>query len=185
VGPRSAGQLRFSDTALLQLRFRENGDPLDLTRYSGIRLRHRGRELFKIHLLQPTIVDWDGQRLARWALGDVYRVEGVYSGPLVESATVEGPRMRLRFRHGGSGPATLDGKPLRGFAIAGLEGKFVWADSRIDGDSVVVESREVPAPVAVRYAWAGNPDGNLGNREGLPASPFRTDEWPGLTNDPR
>ena len=49
----------------------------------------------------------------------------------------------------------------------------------------MVESGEVPAPVAVRYAWAGNPDGNLGNREGLPASPFRTDEWPGLTNDSR
>ena len=93
--------------------------------------------------------------------------------------------VRLRFKHTGSGLAALDGKPLRGFAIAGADRKFVWAESRIDGESVAVESIQVPDPVAVRYAWAGNPDCNLGNREGLPASPFRTDEWPGLTNDSR
>jgi sialate O-acetylesterase len=352
---RNSGQLRFGDTALLQLNFQKNGDPMDLTRYSGIRFRCRGQGFFKIHVLQPTIVDWDnyctqvittdkgwsevgiqfrdlrqagwgeprpfnpreltgivieflpdlqgtrppsglfngmiaplipyairgviwyqgegnaerawqyrkllptlirnwrsawhqdefpflivqlpnfgkrqpepsesewaelreaqlkalalpntglavtidvgeaynvhprdkrsvGQRLARWALGEVYRVENVYSGPLIETATVEGSRMRLRFKHTGSGLATLDGKPLRGFAIAGTDRKFVWAESRIDGESVVVESIQVRAPVAVRYAWAGNPDCNLGNREGLPASPFRTDEWPGLTNGSR
>jgi sialate O-acetylesterase len=352
---RNAGQLRFGETALLQLSFLKDGNPTNLTRYSGIRFRCRGRGFFKVHVLQPTIADWDnyctqviaadkdwseveihfkdlrqagwgevrpftrgaltgiiveflpglqltkppgglfngmiaplipyairgviwyqgegnagrawqyrkllptlirswrsawhqddfpflivqlpnfgerraepsesewaelreaqlkalalpntglavtidvgeprnvhprdkrpvGQRLARWALGEVYRIEDVYSGPLLESATVEGSRMRLRFKHTGSGLATLDGKPLRGFSIAGSDRKFVWAEAKLDGDSAVVESSTVTAPVALRYGWAGDPDCNLGNREGLPASPFRTDDWPGLTNDAR
>jgi sialate O-acetylesterase len=122
-----------------------------------------------------------GQRLARWALGDVYHVEEVFSGPLFERAEITGSRVRLRFRHTGTGLATLDGKPLRGFAVAGADRRFVWANARIDGDSVVVDSPNVTVPVAVRYAWGANPDCNLGNREGLPASPFRTDDWPGRT----
>jgi sialate O-acetylesterase len=93
--------------------------------------------------------------------------------------------MRLRFMHTGSGLVTVDGKSLRGFAIAGRDHKFVWTNARIDGNSVVVESDRVADPIADRYAWAGNPDCNLGNREGLPASPFRTDNWPGLTHSSR
>ena len=69
----------------------------------------------------------------------------------------------------------------KGFAIAGEDKKFVWADAKIDGDTVVVCSEKVAEPVAVRYAWADNPDCNLYNKAGLPASPFRTDDWPGVT----
>jgi sialate O-acetylesterase len=64
-----------------------------------------------------------------------------------------------------------------GFAIAGRDRKFVWADARIDGNSVVVSSPHIPYPVSVRYAWGDNPDVSLYNVEGLPASPFRTDDW--------
>jgi sialate O-acetylesterase len=348
---RSSGKLRSSDTAQIRADFRRGGEPMDLRQYAGLRFKCRGRGYFRVHILQPTIVDWDnyttkvisagtdwtdvtvkfsdlrqagwgerrpftgeslsgfviellpdpdgtrppaglfngmiapllpyglrgaiwyqgegnagrayqyrkllptlirswrsafqqdefpflfvqlpnfgarlqdpsesawaelreaqlrtlelpatgmavtidigeagnvhprnkrpvGQRLARWALGDVYHVEEVLSGPLFEAADVQGSRVQVRFRHTGSGLVALDGKPLRGFAVAGADRKFAWADARIDGEAVVVESTAVPAPVAVRYAWGANPDCNLGNREGLPASPFRTDEWPGLT----
>ena len=68
-----------------------------------------------------------------------------------------------------------------GRPVAGADHKFVWADARIDGDSVVVWSKSVPQPVAVRYDWADSPDGNLYNADALPASPFRTDDWPGVT----
>jgi len=70
---------------------------------------------------------------------------------------------------------------LQGFAIAGADRKFHWAEARIDGDTVVVSSHDVPKPVAVRYAWGDSPRCNLFNKDGLPASPFRTDDWPGIT----
>ena len=70
---------------------------------------------------------------------------------------------------------------MKGFAIAGADRKFVWADAKIDGDTVVVGKDGVSEPVAVRYAWADNPVCNLYNKEALPASPFRTDDWPGIT----
>ena len=126
-----------------------------------------------------------GARLAKWALGAVYGTERVYSGPLYESLQVEGSRVRLRFRDTGSGLTSLDNQPLRGFAIAGPDKRFVWATATIDKDTIVVSSPDVKNPVAVRYAWADNPDCNLGNIERLPASPFRTDTWPGITADHR
>jgi sialate O-acetylesterase len=122
-----------------------------------------------------------GHRLAWWALGAVYSKNVVFSGPLYDSVQVEGNKIRVRFQHVGSGLGTRDDAPLRGFAIAGQDRQFHWAEAHIDGDSVVVSSSGVNAPVAVRYAWAGNPDCNLLNKEGLPASPFRTDDWPGIT----
>jgi sialate O-acetylesterase len=70
---------------------------------------------------------------------------------------------------------------LVGFGIAGADRKFHWAEATIDGTSVMVSSREVPSPVAVRYAWGDSPNCNLFNKDGLPASPFRTDNWPGIT----
>jgi len=73
--------------------------------------------------------------------------------------------------------------PLKGFAIAGDDKKFVWADAKIEGAVITVSSEAVAKPAAVRYAWADNPICNLYNAEGLPASPFRTDEWLGLTVD--
>jgi len=115
------------------------------------------------------------QRLALWALGTTYGESIVYSGPLYDSMKLEGSRIRIRFKHAGSGLEARGGE-LRGFAIAGADKRFHWANADIDGDTVVVSSPEVAAPVAVRYAWAGSPDCNLYNKEGLPASPFRTDK---------
>jgi sialate O-acetylesterase len=125
-----------------------------------------------------------GERLARWALGTTYRKELVYSGPLYESMRVEGKEIRIRFQHVGSG-LQMQGEALQGFTIAGADKKFHRATGRIDGNSIVVSSPEVDAPGAVRYAWADSPECNLFNKEGLPASPFRTDDWPGATVDNR
>jgi len=83
----------------------------------------------------------------------------------------------VEFSHVGGGLMARDGGPLKGFAIAGEDKRFVWAEAKIEGDAVVVSSRQVKDPAAVRYAWANNPDCNLVNRAGLPASPFRTDDW--------
>jgi sialate O-acetylesterase len=94
---------------------------------------------------------------------------------------IDGSEIRVRFTHVGSGLEPSNGEQLRGFAIAGTDRKFHWASARIDGNTVVVSSRDVPSPVAVRYAWADSPLCNLFNKEGLPASPFRTDDWPGIT----
>ena len=121
-----------------------------------------------------------GGRLARWALADTYGKPVVKSGPLYVAATREGAAMRVRLKHA-AGLTTSDGKPARGFAIAGADRRWHWADARIENDDVVVSSPAVTQPVAVRYAWADNPEATLRNGEGLAASPFRTDDWPGLT----
>jgi sialate O-acetylesterase len=124
-----------------------------------------------------------GERLALWALGTTYAKPIVYSGPLYEGMEIQGSRIRIRFSNVGTGLEAKGGIPLRGFAIAGADRKFHWADAGIEGDSVIVSSSQVPTPVAVRYAWADSPPCNLFNTEGLPASPFRTDEWPGITGN--
>ena len=91
---------------------------------------------------------------------------------------VEGGRIRLKFSSLGGGLVAKNGE-LKQFAIAGADKKFVWSRAKIEGESVVVWSPMVADPVAVRYAWAQNPQGcNLYNKAGLPASPFRTDDWP-------
>lgn len=118
-----------------------------------------------------------GRRLAWAALGTVYGKDIVYSGPLYTSMTLDGGKVRLRFKHVGGGLVTKGSETLKGFAVAGDDKKFHWASARIDGDAVVVESDGVAKPVAVRYAWADNPVGNLSNKDGLPAAPFRTDDW--------
>jgi sialate O-acetylesterase len=120
-----------------------------------------------------------GSRLARWALADTYGQAVVKSGPLYDSFALEGGALRVRFRH--SGGLKADGAAAKGFAIAGSDRQWRWAEARIDGETVVVSSPAVPQPVAVRYAWADNPEATLRNGEGLPASPFRTDDWPMLT----
>lgn len=122
-----------------------------------------------------------GKRLAAWALGATYGQKGAISGPLYESMVVEGRTIRLRFAHTDGGLVAGDGGKLTGFALAGDDKSFVWAEAEVEGDTVVVSSPRVPAPVAVRYAWADNPECNLCNGAGLPASPFRTDDWPGGT----
>jgi len=120
-----------------------------------------------------------GQRLALWALGTTYKEKIEYSGPLFESAKVESSAIRVHLSHVGSGLEARGNGELQGFALAGADHKFHWADARIDGDSVIVSSRDVAVPVAVRYAWGDSPTCNLINKDGLPASPFRTDDWPG------
>ncbi len=125
-----------------------------------------------------------GERLALWALGTTYGQKIVYSGPLYESMQVEGGQVRIEFRLFGSRLVAL-GDTLKGFSVAGQDRKFHWANARIEGDAVIVSSVDVKSPVAVRYDWANSPDGNLYNKQGLPASPFRTDDWPGQTTDTR
>jgi sialate O-acetylesterase len=122
-----------------------------------------------------------GRRLALWALGTTYGRDLVYSGPLFHSMSISGKTITVRFKHVGSGLVACGGRPLKGFAVAGADKNYHWAQGRIDGDNVIVWSDRVPNPVAVRYAWADNPECNLYNNEGLPASPFRTDRWPGIT----
>jgi sialate O-acetylesterase len=121
-----------------------------------------------------------GKRLALNALSVAYGQNVVAAGPLYRSMTVEGNKIRIQFHHVGGG-LTVKGEKLIGFAICGADKKFVWADAAIEGDSVLVSSPEVAQPIAVRYAWADNPACNLYNVEGLPASPFRTDSFDGIT----
>ena len=122
-----------------------------------------------------------GRRLALWALAKVYGRELVYSGPIYKSMAVEGDKIRLQFDHVGGGLTASDGKPLVEFTIAGADQKFVPAVAQIDGNAIVVHSDQVAQPAAVRYAWRDEATPNLANKEGLPASPFRTDAWKGVT----
>lgn len=122
-----------------------------------------------------------GRRLALPALAQVYqRKSSIPSGPLYRSAKRLGSQIRISFDHVGKG-LMAKGVKLTGFAIAGTNQKFVWAEARIEKNTVMVSSKEVPKPVAVRYAWAANPVYNLYNRDGLPASSFRTDHRRGMT----
>jgi len=132
-----------------------------------------------------------GRRLALWALANDYgKKDLVYSGPICKDMKVEGDKIRVTFDHVGSGltaarkasaqsiepPRPVD--KLEGFAVAGADKKWVWADAVVDGPAVVVSSKDVKSPVAVRYGFSMNPDkANLYNKEGLPASPFRSDDW--------
>ncbi|MBC7947636.1 MAG: sialate O-acetylesterase [Chitinophagaceae bacterium] len=116
-----------------------------------------------------------GLRLAlaarRIAYGDSHIV---YSGPIFRTIALQGNKLVVEFDHVGSGLVTNDGEDPRQFAIAGSDGKFTWAKTRIEGSKVILWTEEIPEPKFVRYAWADNPDGvNLYNKEGLPASPFR------------
>ena len=115
-----------------------------------------------------------GRRLALNALAQTYGKKIEYSGPWYRSMTVAGDKVRLKFDHADGGLVAKGGK-LTGFAIAGEDHKFVWADAVIDGNMVVVSSPGISKPVAVRYAWDINPVCNLYNQAGLPTVPFRTD----------
>ncbi len=116
-----------------------------------------------------------GDRLALIADKIVYGKDIVYSGPIFQTATIDGNKIVITFTNTGSGLVTNDGEELREFAIAGADKKFVWAKATIEGDKIIVTSDVVAHPMYVRYAWADNPDVNLYNKEGLPASPFRTE----------
>ena len=131
-----------------------------------------------------------GSRLAQWALHQTYgKKDLVPAGPLYKGQKIEGGSIRLSFDHVGKGlmigkktglepTAELKDGKLAHFSIAGEDKKWVWAEATIDGDTVVVKSADVPKPVAVRYGFTMNPaKANLYNKEGIPASPFRTDSW--------
>ena len=119
-----------------------------------------------------------GRRLALWALANTYgRKDLVYSGPLYDSMSVEGSHVRIRFKHVGGGSVAKDGQPLTGFTIDGADGNFVPAVATIDGDTVLVRSDQVASPKAVRFGWRDDAEPNLFDVEGLPASPFRTDDF--------
>jgi sialate O-acetylesterase len=120
-----------------------------------------------------------GKRLALAAEKVAYGEDPiVYSGPVYQSMKVQKNKIILSFTHVGSGLVAKGDGMLKQFAITGSDKHFVWADARIKKDKVIVQSKSILNPVAVRYAWADNPVGaNLYNKEGLPASPFRTDEW--------
>jgi sialate O-acetylesterase len=118
-----------------------------------------------------------GERLALAALKTAYGEKIVSSGPLYQSAKIDGNKIKLTFTNVGNGLTTRDGEAPGEFAIAGADKKFVWANASIEGNTIVVSSDEVPSPQYVRYAWADNPvNANLYNKDGLPASPFRTDK---------
>ena len=118
-----------------------------------------------------------GIRLALAARKLAYNENLVYSGPLFQSAQIDGNKIVVSFQHTGSGLITNDGEELSEFAIAGADKKFVWAKAKIEGDKIIVWSDEVKEPMYVRYAWADNPvQPNLYNKEGLPASPFTTEK---------
>jgi len=120
-----------------------------------------------------------GKRLALAAQKVAYGDNDVvYSGPIYESMQIDDNKIILSFTNIGSGLIANDSGELKQFAIAGNDSQFVWAKAKIEDDQVVVWHDSISNPIAVRYAWADNPEGaNLYNAEGLPASPFRTDEF--------
>jgi len=124
-----------------------------------------------------------GKRLGLAARKIAYARDLCYSGPMYESLKIEGAKAIVKFKHVCGGLVAKGGGALKGFAVAGADKKFVWADAKIDGGTVVLSSDKVAAPVAVRYAWADNPECNLYNAKDLPACPFRTDDWPMITKD--
>jgi sialate O-acetylesterase len=125
-----------------------------------------------------------GERLADCALARHYGKHVVYSGPTLQSVDRLPGSIRLHFAHTNGG-LVVKGDKLGEFSIAGEDRKWYWADARIEGNTVVVSSPSVPHPTEVRYAWQSNPEATLFNGAGLPAAPFRTDTWPGMTQNVR
>ncbi len=129
--------------------------------------------------IHPTNKQEVGRRLSLWVLGTVYGKQvPALSGPLPASSSATSNAITVTFKHANGGLKTLDGGSVKGFQIAGADQRWKSAVAKIDGETVIVSSPEVPLPVAVRYAWQDFPDCNLYNGANLPASPFRTDDWP-------
>ncbi len=123
-----------------------------------------------------------GRRLARWALANEYGVKIAYHSPQYKSMEKKDDKIVLTFDFVDGGWRPFDVNAPRGFTIAGADKKFYKADAKIvDGNRVEVSSKEVAEPVSVRYAWADNPVCNMFSGAGLPLTPFRTDDWPGIT----
>ncbi len=123
-----------------------------------------------------------GRRLARWALAKDYGVSIAYQSPIYKSMEKKDDKIVLSFDHLGTGWRPFDVAQPRGFTIAGADKKFYPAIASIGKDNrIEVSSPQVKEPVAVRYAWADNPVCNMYSTNGLPLTPFRTDDWPGIT----
>jgi sialate O-acetylesterase len=136
-------------------------------------------EVQDIHPRNKLIV---ANRLARWALARDYGLKIAYLSPTYKEMKKQGNKVVLRFDHVGGGLKTAAVDDLRGFSIASSDRKFVWAKARFIGrDAIEVWSDKVAELASVRYAWADNPVCNLYSDEGLPVTPFRTDDWPGAT----
>ena len=143
--------------------------------YTSLAVTYDVGEWNDIHPLNKKAV---AQRLFLGARKLVYGEKITASGPLYKDMKVDGDKIILTFTETGRGLACKDGKELKHFAIAGEDRKFVWANAVIRGNKIVVSSNDVKHPVAVRYAWSNNPEeANLCNKEGVLASPFRTDDW--------
>jgi sialate O-acetylesterase len=130
--------------------------------------------------IHPTKKEAVGARLALAAEGIAYGEKMEYSGPIYKKMRVKDNQAILSFEHVDGGLVSRDGE-LKGFAICGPDKKFVWAHAEIQGATVVVSSPQVSEPAAVRYGWADFPVVNLWNKSDLPASPFRTDDFPMVT----
>jgi sialate O-acetylesterase len=130
--------------------------------------------------IHPTKKQPVGERLALAARAIAYGEKIEHSGPIYRSLTIKDGKIVLNFDHVGKGLEARGGE-LTGFAICGEDRKFVWAQAEIVGKTVVVSSPQVPNPIAGRYGWADCPVVNLWNKDGLPASPFRTDDFPMVT----
>ncbi|MHB1688491.1 MAG: sialate O-acetylesterase [Ignavibacteriaceae bacterium] len=118
-----------------------------------------------------------GERLALWALAKNYHKKILYSGPLYKSIKIEKNRIVISFNYAGKGLVLKPQQGLSNFMIAGADKKFVPAEAKVEGTRLIVFSNIIDKPVAVRYGWTNWVDGNLFNKEGLPASSFRTDDW--------
>lgn len=141
-------------------------------------------DLGEAHDIHPTNKQDVANRLVRWALARDYGLEIAHRSPLYRSMENKGGKIVITFDHVGGGLETFDVRDPLGFVIAGRDRKFVPAQGRIIAtDAIEVWSAEVPDPVAVRYAWADNPVANLQTKEELRVTPFRTDDWPGITTD--
>lgn len=126
------------------------------------------------------------RRLARWALANEYGFDIPFRSPQFKSMEIRGQEVILTFEHIGAGWRPFDVPDPRGFAVAGADRKFVWAQAKLLEDNrVSVTSELVPEPKSVRYAWADNPVCNMYSQNGLPLTPFRTDDWPGVTAEAR
>lgn len=126
-----------------------------------------------------------GARLALAARAIAYGEDIVYSGPIYKEMEVRGNKITISFDHVGSGLEARETEQLKGFSICGADRRFQWAQATIKDDKVVVTHFDIGEPVAVRYGWADYPTGNLWNKNGLPASPFRTDHFPMITEPKR
>ena len=143
-------------------------------------------DIGNVHDIHPRNKQDVGYRLALWALANTYGQDDiVYSGPLFKAQCIEEGQIRVYFKHLGSGLVTPRDETPSHFEICGEDEQFVSATAKIEGDSIVLTSEDIPEPIAVRYAWSDDAEPNLTNKEGLPASPFRSDNYKMVTDGAR